>query len=542
MKTVQSVFKKRLFIGLCSIALVVFQSCSKDEVLPDDPSTPQFSNNDADDFNTAVANLSAFNQPEESPIAPAGQEETDRVEDTEYSCAVGTYKGAPGYNELFMLDPTTNVIYPGALLKGESIPTGEYIRISGERAPITISTTFFNAEGKPSVTIEDPSQISEVRDGIAELLNREINGATPAELISDEYEAYSEEQLSIALGVNYGSRTKDISGSFDFSTTSVKRKYVLKFVQKYFTLDVDDPKLPSNLFTKLPSVESLGSTHPVLVESVTYGRLVFYTVESSYSLSDVEAAFSAAYEIGKKGGSGELEVKNKNIFEEASVKVIIKGGSGSSAAQAVGGLKDNPSQIYDFIAAGGNYSKESPGAPIAYKLSYVKEGFPTAKVVLSTEYQARSCDLTHPKFRITIDNLKVILTPVICTISCEGPHLEIWGSVEGDLKKNDSRVGNRVRWVKASTNDVQMLLNSEFAIDMSETIEVERPDYDQDYIELAGDLNDKDALGSQNLGKKSLKVPLNNFRNPGDAGTYTILFDEEPFHRVVATFNIERIK
>ena len=107
-----------------------------------------------------------------------------------------------------MLDPTTNVIYPGALLKGESIPTGEYIRISGERAPITISTTFFNAEGKPSVTIEDPSQISEVRDGIAELLNREINGATPAELISDEYEAYSEEQLSIALGVNYGSRNQ----------------------------------------------------------------------------------------------------------------------------------------------------------------------------------------------------------------------------------------------------------------------------------------------------------------------------------------------
>ena len=82
----------------------------------------------------------------------------------------------------------------------------------------------------------------------------------------------------------------------------------------------------------------------------------------------------------------------------------------------------------------------------------------------------------------------------------------------------------------------------EFSIKMSETIEVERPDYDKDYIELAGDLNDKDALSSQNLGKKSLKVPLNNFRNPGDVGTYTILFDEEPFHRVVATFNIERIK
>lgn len=207
----------------CTSVLLAF-SCSKDEVASDNPNEPQFSNNDADDFNTALANLSAFNQPEESAIEPASPEETDRVEDTEYSCAVRTYKGAPGYNELFMLDPTTNVIYPGALLKGESIPTGEYISISGERAPITISTSFTNADGKPSVTIEDPSEISQVRDGITELLNREINGATAAELISDEYEVYSEEQLSIALGVNYGNRTKDISGNFDFSTTSIKRK------------------------------------------------------------------------------------------------------------------------------------------------------------------------------------------------------------------------------------------------------------------------------------------------------------------------------
>lgn len=538
MKTKQLVFKRRFFVSLCSIALVAFQSCSKDEVLPDDPGTPQFSNNDADDFNTAVANLSAFNQPEESAIEPASPEETDRVEDTEYSCAVRTYKGAPGYNELFMLDPTTNVIYPGALLKGESIPTGEYIRISGERAPITISTSFTNADGKPSVTIEDPSEISQVRDGITELLNREINGATAAELISDEYEVYSEEQLSIALGVNYGNRTKDISGNFDFSTTSIKRKYVLKFVQKYFTLDVDDPKLPSNLFTTLPSVESLGSTSPVLVESVTYGRLVFYTVESSYSLSEVEAAFSAAYDIGKNGGGVELEADDKKVFEEASVKVLIKGGSGSTAAEAVGGLKDNPSQIYDFIATGGNYSKESPGAPIAYKLSYVKQGFPTAKVVLSTEYQARSCDLTHPQFKITIKNLLVNQVPLAGT---EGAHLEIWGSVEGELKKNGSRVGSRVRWVRASNNDLQIPYLNSHSIEESVLVEVERPDYDNDYIEIKGDLNDKDLFSSENIGERSLEIKLIDLKL-GQPQTKQLIFDEVSFHRVVATFTIERMK
>ena len=122
-----------------------------------------------------------------------------------------------------------------------------------------------------------------------------------------------------------------------------------------------------------------------------------------------------------------LKLRIKTYSKKPVLKSLIRGGSGSSAAQAVGGLKDNPSQIYDFIAEGGNYTKESPGAPIAYKLSYVKQGFPAAKVVLATEYQARSCDLTHPQFKITINNLKVILTPVICTISCEGHSLRNMG-------------------------------------------------------------------------------------------------------------------
>lgn len=537
MKTKQSILKIGICMSVLSVIFITCNGCSKDEV-SSDPNEPQLSNKEVQDFNNAVANLSAFSQPEESSVAPTGPEETTRLGDTEYACSVTTYKGAPGFNELFMLDPTTNVIYPGALLKGESIPTGEYIKLSADRAPITVSTSFYNIEGKPSVTIENPNEISEARAGINELLNREINGATPARLITDEYEVYSEDHLSIALGANYRSRTKDISGNFDFSTTSVKRKYVLKFIQQYFTLDVDTPRSPSDLFTNLPSVQSLGATSPVLVESVTYGRMVFYTVESSYSKDEVAAAFSAAYDIGKNGGGVELDVDSKNVFEEASVKVIIIGGSGSSAAQAVGGIKDNPAQIYDFIRDGGDYSKDSPAAPISYKLTYVKEGFPTAKVVLATEYQARNCDLAFPQFKITVNNLLVNQTPIAGT---EGPHLEIWGSVEGELKKNGQRVGSRVRWVRASNNDLQIPYLIPHPINQSVTVEVETPDYDQDFIELAGDLNDKDLFSSENLGVRSLKIPLNDLKL-GEPQTKQLTFNEVALHRLVATFTVERVK
>ena len=63
-------------------------------------------------------------------------------------------------------------------------------------------------------------------------------------------------------------------------------------------------------------------------------------------------------------------------------------------------------KIYDYIAAGGNYSpEESPGSPLSYKLNYVKEGFPAANVVLATEYQSRNCDVAYPEYLATIVNI-----------------------------------------------------------------------------------------------------------------------------------------
>lgn len=533
MKTNHSLSKSIFRLAPLVLAFIMF-ACSKDDPAGTDPTEPQFSDNEASEFDITVAALALFNQPSEASIVETEVSDPQREGNTEFECFTKTYNGAPGYNELFMLDPTTDVIYPGAMLKGESIPTGEYISINADRAPITLSTSFSNINGRPSVTIENPNLISEVRGGIQELLNREVNGATPARLIVDQAEVYSEEHMAIAIGANYKGLTKSISGSIDFNRSVKKNTYVLKFIQKYFTLDLDTPgKSPSDLFTDLPSIESLGSTSPVYVSTVTYGRMVLYTVESDSTITQVRTAFDAAISAGFDGsidGSGSYET----LFQSSTVKATVIGGSGASATQVING----PQGVYNVISEGGNYSKDSPGAPLAYKLRYVREGFPVAKVVLATEYQVRSCDLAYPQFKVTINNLNVAQFP---TVGGEGPHLEIWGSVNAELKKNDQRVGSRVRWVRPSNNELQILYNVPHTISDSETIEVERPDYDNDYIELYGDLNDKDLLSSENLGVRSLQIPLNSL-DVGDSMSSQLIFDEVSFHRVVATFTVERIK
>lgn len=502
MKTNQTLLKTTLRV-LTLVFVFVICACSKDEPTSDAPVEPQFSSNDADEFNAAVANLNGFNQSSESSIVETASTSPEREGTTEFECSTQSFEGAPGFNELFMLDPTTDVIYPGSMLKGETIPTGEYSRINVDRAPITMSISLSNISGKPSVTINDPNKLSEVRAGINELLNREVTGATPALLTLDESEVFSEEQLSVALGANYRDRTKDISGSFDFNTTTTKRKYVLKFIQRYFTLDLDSPgESPSDLFTDLPSIESLGSTSPVYVSSVTYGRMVLYTVESESSITEVKTAFEAAIEAGEKGGSFELDVDSEKILENSSIKALIIGGSGASAAQTVGG--DSLSKIYDFIAEGGNYSQDSPGAPIAYKLSFVKQGFPAARVVLATEYQVRNCDVAYPEYLVTIKSITTTQPSDIELYGEVGIRM-IVGGVPLDINNNGLRDGPI--WEKSRDNfvDVQNDKPLNFPQDDDKvqpyTLQPYRPDMTNDYIECYGELFDDNGIfGFSRLG------------------------------------------
>ncbi len=496
MKTNQSILKTGIYVSVLSLIFLACNGCSKGEVEPG-PEQPEFSEEDASDFNTAVANLTAFSQPDESSIVETASTDPEREGSTEFECFTQTFKGAPGFNELFTLDPTTDVIYPGAMLKGETIPTGEYSRINVDRAPITMSISLSNINGSPSVTIDNPNNLSEVRQGINELLNREVTGATPAQLVVEESQVYSEQQLAVALGANYRDKTKDISGSFDFNSTTVKKKYVLKFIQKYFTLDLDSPgKSPSDLFTSLPSIESLGATNPVYVSSVTYGRMVLYTVESESSISEIKSAFDAAIDAGKREGDFELDVESKKILEKSSIKALIIGGSGASAAQTIG--DDSLSKIYDFIAEGGNYSKDSPGAPLAYKLSYVKQGFPAARIVLATEYQVRNCDLAYPEYFAVISKI----TGTQATDTEVNGYLRLRMTVGGerlDFNNNGLEDGETWRVSKEEFVDVQDNKTHDIE-DHDYTFKPYRPNMATDYVECMGELYDYGFLVNESLG------------------------------------------
>ncbi|QLG46400.1 thiol-activated cytolysin family protein [Costertonia aggregata] len=462
---------------LITILLLIPVGCSKEDV---SDITEPLSGKKAENFNALMASLPSFNQPEEVSEPDILDEDPPARDDEEPSleCFTTYYKHAPGFNDMLALDPSTDVIFPGAILKGESIPTGEYIPIVADRAAITLSASLTNINGSPVVKVTDP-KLSTVREEVKSILDQEVTGATPARINFEISEVYTKEQLNLAIGANYRSAAAKVSASFNFTNSTYRYKYVLKYFQVYYTIDMDPPQNPSDLFTDTPDLNALGSTSPVYVATVTYGRMIIYTIESNSTKTEIDAAFSASF----ASGDGSIDAEYQKTIDESSVKALVIGGSGSDAAQVVNGPKD----VYNYITEGGNYSKESPGAPLSYKLRYLKQGTPIARVVLASEYAVRECDVAYPVYNVTLISL-----------SCDGceddgnPRAELYGIISGQMYQARTVVNSTTFWRYKRDNTFKLGKGATKNVGKSARTEFYRPDYANDYIRVYGDMMEAD--------------------------------------------------
>jgi thiol-activated cytolysin len=334
-----------------------------------------------------------------TPSAPAP--------DGDYACTTRDLTETRQYDRIVAYAANSDSLYPGALLGADSVVSGLFTQVVLPRAPATISVSLENLGGTKQAVIADPS-LSSYRDALAGILDAEITGSTPANLYSEIEEVHSEQQLNMALGVqaSWGLGIASLKSSFDFSKQDVLSRYVVRYTQAYYTVDLDAPAMPSAMLGRgvaLGDVQAKMASDdpPVYVSSVTYGRMVVFTFESQYSAEEMSAALDFAYS-GGVDVSGNVSVTYKDILSQSKITAFILGGDAGTAVQTI----DSYDALIDFIKSGGNYSRQSPGAPIAYKLSYLKDNSP-ARMSFTTDYQVVDCVRVSQKVQVTLQSIIV---------------------------------------------------------------------------------------------------------------------------------------
>ncbi len=373
---------------------IFYQSCEKerlDEEIQDGISSVQDTITkivkDWDAFDSIVRVSDLIPQPtiiEDPQLLNTAEDNSNN--DT-IDCVVKHYEWAPGYEEPLLLDPASDVIYPGAFLRAESITEGAYTPLPANRAPLKLSVSLENINGNVSGLVNEPSNISEVRQTIKDLLSQGITGTTSANVVFKVERIYEREQFKLAIGANFGGFWGKVNSSFSWNSVEEKSRFLVKFQQIYYTIDIDIPNKPSLFFEEIPSWIHTNTYSPVYVSSVKYGRVALFMIESSKSAADLESALNASFNGIVNNGGVNVSSEYKKIVNESKMSALIMGGSGAEAVGSIGGFEP----LKNYILTGGNYSKDSPSAPLSYTLRFLKDNS-IAKIVLNSKYNVRECN------------------------------------------------------------------------------------------------------------------------------------------------------
>ena len=288
------------------------------------------------------------------------------------------------FDDMLLLDPSQNSIYPGSVLRGDSLDKESYQEITeGNKRKAIISFDLQGVKdkgGKPGITsgeiFPDLASYRELRNKI---LSQSITYHASAHLSYEDIEITNEKSLEaqLKLGVGFGAAgiKSKIAAGFKFKKGEQKERRLIKFVETFYTVDVNQEAAP--LMINIPR-EKVGERMPVYVSSVSYGRIAYLTIESDQEKSELKANLDMALKATTtNNGEVDIDTAIKNLKKGTTIKIHIIGGG----SEAVTDLK----QFQKYIVKEG-FSAKNPGHIIKYQLRFLDDNA-TAYIKYSEKYK-----------------------------------------------------------------------------------------------------------------------------------------------------------
>jgi len=375
------------------------------------PTTPS----DGETFESVIATGGDFE--------PVEEKETETVIDsneftdddgTRWKCTTKTIERTQAPDRYKTLDPNSEIVWPGALVQGETIADATPEPIDVKRAGGTISIDLINGSQGVAVAVPEMTQ-SNIRTAMNQII-RDNNGIGSANFNFTFSEVQSREQLAAALNINVKTLSTEFDGRVKFTRDDRLHRVLVKLDQVYYTMSWDRPTSLADIFAPAVTPSDLdrfvGPGNPAcFVSQVTYGRIFYLLVETTASREALSASVKATYNAAVTGGSIEGSAKYVNELENVNIQVFALGGDPDLALATFQG---DFNAVRAFLTQGGDIAT---GRPLSYTLRAVKDNR-TVYVKVNNTFDVEEC------------------TP----IAVEGPSSVVWYSADYGLE-TDSGYG-----------------------------------------------------------------------------------------------------
>lgn len=306
-------------------------------------------------------------------------------------------------------------IFPGSLLQGGQFLDGIIAPITGTRGSGTLVLSGMTCDGDADLTMTINSVTeSKVTDALNTTLNDCKSANGEAAIINYKTQSvYSSDQMLFELGLKAGYEGVELSNQFSIDSSSASNYVLLKFNQVFYTVDFQvENNNSQNLFSDDTSclARDFAVDNPTLiVDSVSYGRSIYFLVNSEYSERDIQDSLEGAYHGEADANlTATAKLTYKEVMSKSSVVYSVYGGDSSYATEPISA--DSPDAMYDAIKnvisneQSSKWSLSNPAVPIAYTFAYADD-LSTAIDTISTTYDQKSCSPQTGGFEMWVSNV-----------------------------------------------------------------------------------------------------------------------------------------
>jgi thiol-activated cytolysin len=324
----------------------------------------------------------------------AGQSQTTEVGEMQFTTT--NFQSTLTVTELAGFNPNIGVIWPGALVQGDSLSSGILAAINVERTPLTLLLSTLGIPSGVSVTPQKFLNVFHPNAASVEAARSDLvqqGFVVPAKLAQVFKQFYSLDHAMMELGASASYLGSSIKAQLSSEKFSSQSNVMVAFTQEYYTIAADAPTSPISYFGETVTKETLQpysdtSVNPVTyVQSVTYGRLALLLATSTVSYDDLERSISAAVRFATGSADAHYGDSEKKIVTESDVKMLLLGGKPDSALVLIPTTQEALTAMSQWLNQPITSTPKDIqlGVPISYRVNYLRDN-QVARLSFTTSY------------------------------------------------------------------------------------------------------------------------------------------------------------
>ncbi|WP_437670608.1 thiol-activated cytolysin family protein [Sorangium sp. So ce131] len=339
-----------------------------------------------------------------------------------FKCTYREVDEVKNTDEISAYSPNAGVLFPGAIIQGDSVESGILELVGLPRSGGTVAVNSINiAPGSTPPLFSRAVSVfnsGNVDSAVAQIFQAAGAGGTftAADFQYEVEDVRKLDETLLEAGVDAEWAKAKLGLDFSLSESHTRTDLYVYFRQKFYTVSVQDWENPNKALKFADSVkpEEAALTMsprnpPAYIQNVSYGRMLIMRIRSNADESTVKLALNAQFEQNGGQFGVNLGFEQRQLLSQSSLKVAALGGNPTlaMAVMAPGNSSDVMTALQTYLNQGAQWSPSNPGLPLSYKVNHLATDN-VLKLAYASRYTVPDCHLSADKLRVTLERIDVV--------------------------------------------------------------------------------------------------------------------------------------